>query len=345
MVTSELGQSGSFSASLTIDGLLVDLIGGDDLLLPRTETDTDGDGFPDSVDSCPLVSGSNNGCPATPTDSDGDGFPDITDGCPLVAGTNNGCPPGVIPQPQAPPPITIGSYYAALRPRIFEYFNPIFSIIQLFSVTGTETTTTGVISAYAIDFSVPYDHDYTDGNVTFEYGSWILSNESADLLLEGVWDMVPNGIYLTSIELIFPKPGEYVLIPFIQQHKLMWDGSSWAPVDFEFINDDPPKRIVVTGVEMNITFINQTGQNQTTNEPVVITLVNSTTTGITTWVTSTRTATITSQTSPQTPVARTVRPDQIIQQKDIVAENTIIIVSSLLVIGFVLYFMFRKKGR
>jgi hypothetical protein len=66
-------------------------------LLP-IEADRDGDGVPDSSDSCPAQAGtaSNNGCPVTapPADGDGDGVPNATDSCPTQAGpaSNNGCP-------------------------------------------------------------------------------------------------------------------------------------------------------------------------------------------------------------------------------------------------------------
>ena len=71
--------------------------------VPPKPIDTDGDGVPDSSDSCRTVPGplSNKGCPATtqPTDSDGDGVPDSSDNCRTVPGpsSNRGCP--TTPQP------------------------------------------------------------------------------------------------------------------------------------------------------------------------------------------------------------------------------------------------------
>jgi hypothetical protein len=48
----------------------------------------DGDSFPDSIDSCPAVTGSFEGCP----DSDGDGVGDGVDACPTEFGkASNGC--------------------------------------------------------------------------------------------------------------------------------------------------------------------------------------------------------------------------------------------------------------
>jgi OmpA-OmpF porin, OOP family len=63
--------------------------------------DTDGDGFPDDVDQCPLVPGPVNGCPRAappPKDTDNDGIPDVEDACPKEPGPpnpdpkKNGCP-------------------------------------------------------------------------------------------------------------------------------------------------------------------------------------------------------------------------------------------------------------
>jgi outer membrane protein OmpA-like peptidoglycan-associated protein len=58
--------------------------------------DTDSDGIPDQLDSCPTVAGlpQFHGCP----DTDGDGIPDNLDSCPLVPGpaSNHGCP--IIPK-------------------------------------------------------------------------------------------------------------------------------------------------------------------------------------------------------------------------------------------------------
>jgi OmpA-OmpF porin, OOP family len=51
------------------------------------DLDTDGDGYPDSIDECPLVKEDGqkpdptDGCPA-PVDTDGDGIPDLKDKCP-----------------------------------------------------------------------------------------------------------------------------------------------------------------------------------------------------------------------------------------------------------------------
>jgi Divergent InlB B-repeat domain len=72
------------------------------------QTDTDGDGVPDTTDQCDNAGGpaSNNGCPPVVTppppppgpnpnlDTDGDGVPDATDQCDTAAGpaSNNGCP-------------------------------------------------------------------------------------------------------------------------------------------------------------------------------------------------------------------------------------------------------------
>jgi hypothetical protein len=65
--------------------------------------DSDGDGLPDSADSCPRAAGprDNGGCPvnvpdgAGTPDRDSDGVPDYIDGCPDAVGTGytNGCPP------------------------------------------------------------------------------------------------------------------------------------------------------------------------------------------------------------------------------------------------------------
>jgi surface antigen len=54
------------------------------------ETDTDGDGVPDSSDRCPTAAGSAStlGCP----DSDTDGIVDIDDKCSYLFGTVQGCP-------------------------------------------------------------------------------------------------------------------------------------------------------------------------------------------------------------------------------------------------------------
>ncbi|KRF34691.1 hypothetical protein ASG94_10965 [Nocardioides sp. Soil805] len=66
--------------------------------VPAPPPDTDGDGVPDSGDSCPTVPGpsDNGGCPVEPPppDTDGDGVPDSGDSCPTVPGPadNGGCP-------------------------------------------------------------------------------------------------------------------------------------------------------------------------------------------------------------------------------------------------------------
>jgi hypothetical protein len=63
---------------------------------PLPPADSDADGVPDSSDLCPDQAGPppNNGCPLAPADSDGDGVPDSSDTCPNQAGpaSNNGCP-------------------------------------------------------------------------------------------------------------------------------------------------------------------------------------------------------------------------------------------------------------
>lgn len=78
--------------------------------------DSDGDGIPDTADSCPNQAGprENSGCPLPVTtpevnepsaDRDGDGVADFVDSCPDQAGTgfNNGCPANAGDQP-APTP-------------------------------------------------------------------------------------------------------------------------------------------------------------------------------------------------------------------------------------------------
>ena len=59
---------------------------------PATEKDSDGDGFLDSADSCPVEPGiAPDGCPER--DRDGDGFMDSQDACPDVPGiAPDGCP-------------------------------------------------------------------------------------------------------------------------------------------------------------------------------------------------------------------------------------------------------------
>lgn len=61
-----------------------------------SNSDSDGDGVPDSQDSCANEAGpaSNNGCPVPPLDADGDGIPDVNDSCPNEAGpaSTGGCP-------------------------------------------------------------------------------------------------------------------------------------------------------------------------------------------------------------------------------------------------------------
>jgi len=62
------------------------------------ESDTDSDGIPDSIDSCPTqpetINGfqDTDGCPdvAQPTDTDSDGIPDSIDSCPTQSETING---------------------------------------------------------------------------------------------------------------------------------------------------------------------------------------------------------------------------------------------------------------
>lgn len=61
----------------------------------KTDPDTDGDGFRDSVDTCPKVPGvAPDGCPiAGEGDADGDGFLDSVDACPQEPGiAPDGCP-------------------------------------------------------------------------------------------------------------------------------------------------------------------------------------------------------------------------------------------------------------
>src|SRR3970040_1144254 len=72
------------------------------ILLPNNvfaqDPDTDGDGIPDSSDSCPTdpetINGfqDTDGCPdvVPPTDTDGDGIPDSSDSCPTQDETVNG---------------------------------------------------------------------------------------------------------------------------------------------------------------------------------------------------------------------------------------------------------------
>jgi hypothetical protein len=68
-----------------------------------TASDRDGDGKPDTTDTCPDVAAATaDGCPA-PTDVDGDGVPDTSDACPMVAAaTADGCP---IPVVNGPKPV------------------------------------------------------------------------------------------------------------------------------------------------------------------------------------------------------------------------------------------------
>ena len=65
--------------------------------------DRDGDGVPNSEDSCPNKPGTDSGCPVkppagsargdqTPRDRDGDGVPNSEDSCPNKPGTDSGCP-------------------------------------------------------------------------------------------------------------------------------------------------------------------------------------------------------------------------------------------------------------
>ena len=69
-----------------------------DIVSPEPLDDSDGDGIPDSIDSCPTqaetVNGheDNDGCPDSipPRDSDSDGIPDSADKCPTQAETVNG---------------------------------------------------------------------------------------------------------------------------------------------------------------------------------------------------------------------------------------------------------------
>ena len=78
------------------------------------QNDRDGDGIPDTRDSCPDTPGipELNGCPILiiVTDSDGDGVNDNLDQCPTVPGLvdNNGCPASSEPPPSVPenPPVS-----------------------------------------------------------------------------------------------------------------------------------------------------------------------------------------------------------------------------------------------
>jgi hypothetical protein len=72
--------------------------------IPTPPLDSDGDGVPDSTDTCPTQPGpaSNGGCPIPPPlDTDGDGVADSIDLCTTTPGpsSNNGCP--------VPAPVTL----------------------------------------------------------------------------------------------------------------------------------------------------------------------------------------------------------------------------------------------
>ncbi len=142
-----------------------------------TATDTDGDGFADSIDNCPLIANSGqldtdgdaagNACDP---DDDGDGVPDLSDNCPLIANDqsdSDGNGIGDACEAQVEPRVVVAVIDSGINPyhefyyagsRIYPPGSPPSSVTQAvlddFGIAG-DCVIEGLTGTYAVDNAGP----------------------------------------------------------------------------------------------------------------------------------------------------------------------------------------------
>ena len=155
------------------------------------DIDSDGDGIPDRIDSCPHTKGLArfNGCP----DSDGDGIPDNKDACPTVPGPaeNHGCPYDSTQK-------TAIKTRVVIIPANIIRFQPSTATIKDSSYTVLDSIVTNMKGNSKIDISIA---GYTGAEGTQPVSKKV-ANARAVAIKKYLTD---KGI--TATRLIFNKPG------------------------------------------------------------------------------------------------------------------------------------------
>ena len=161
--------------------------------------DSDGDGFPDSIDKCPYeYVGGNGGCPIPKIDSDGDGYLDAVDKCPYDAGLgkNYGCPMNIsskistqiLVSIEPSRPIKIGEEFCVYAVLVDE------NTVVIPSVTSTITWNL-----------------YNDGLLYFENGFDVVTDNSGYIM--NVCEIMPNEPSWDTIVMQFEFTGNNNYLP------------------------------------------------------------------------------------------------------------------------------------
>ena len=237
-----------------------------------------------------------------------------------------------IPQPPKPSFKPTNSFMSNIQPKV----KSLFGIQSLFAITGVSSTQTGQESSYSATRSVIIDNDFSDETFTYQYGNYILANKEGNILVEGSWEEIPNGVYNKDFKVTINQAGEYVLATVIQQHTMNYDLSTgqWAVINENLIFDDNPLKLTVTGT---------TTTTPTTNTTTGTTPTTNTTTGTTPTTTQPVITTSSGSLPTSSPTITSLNVTKIPEQKIVApTSNTkLIIVAVLFAIGLS-YLLFRK---
>lgn len=69
------------------------------------------------------------------------------------------------------------------------------------------------------------DKDFTDGDITYQYGNWVILDDQNQIIRNGEYSNV-SGNYSEQITISTSRSGNFVLIPYIIEHKISFNMTS-----------------------------------------------------------------------------------------------------------------------
>lgn len=121
-------------------------------------------------------------------------------------------------EPVSPPTKPTPTGFFGLLQKINDWIQNIFSKLFGLSITGLTNVEPNTMQVYPINMIVPIpDSDYSDGNISYQYGYWGVVDKNNKTLQSGEILGI-NGSFITNLTITTPSnPGDYMIIGVVTQ--------------------------------------------------------------------------------------------------------------------------------